>query len=191
MTPNCTPASTASTSITYYDSNSNVLGHSTENVEYGKFLTVPSPLPATVKIGDTAVYGTETIYTDSTKATLKGQRLLSYVIEADASSNQTAVANLITRDFNTANQLLFTQQSKFRLAADGALTAISQDIQYSTTSTARLVLTATPWSRLANQSVRVYSVKRGKRRGNKSTYLKVKLSVHAGCEPSFKRFHTM
>ena len=141
---NCTPASSASTTVGYYDSNYSLLGHSTQNVEYGKFLTVPALLPTSVKIGDTAVYGTETIYADSTKTTLKGQRTLSYVIEADVGSTQTAVANLITRDFNTANQLLYTQQSRFRLAADGTLTPISQDLQFSTTSSNHLVLTAVP-----------------------------------------------
>lgn len=139
---NCTPASAASTATGYYDSNYNPLGHSVSGTEYGKFLTIPTALPTSVKVGDTAIYGTETIYTDSTKTTTTGQRNLSYVIEADGTSTSTSIANLITKQFNTANQLLFTQQSRYRMAADGTLTNLSIDVQYSTTSTNHLLYTA-------------------------------------------------
>lgn len=139
---NCTPASAASTSIGYYDSNYNPLGHSSVGVEYGKFLAVPSALPTSVKVGDTAVFGTETIYSDSTKLVVKGQRSLSYVIEADGTSTSTAIVNLITKDFNQTNQALFTQQARYRIATDAKLTAMSIDVQYSYTSTTHLLFTA-------------------------------------------------
>lgn len=139
---NCTPASSATTAKSYYDSNYNPLGHSAIGTEYGVFLTVPSPLPTSVGVGDTAVFGTETIYTDSTKATVKGQRILSYVIEKDGASTSTAIANLITRNFNTASQLLFTQQTRYRMTGDGTLRAVSIDVQFSTTSTNHFVYTA-------------------------------------------------
>jgi len=139
---NCTPTSAAHTSISYYDSSYNPLGHSSIGVEYGKFLTIPSALPTSVKIGDTAVFGTETIYSDSTKQVTKGQRSRSYVIEADGASGSTAIVNLITKDFNLSNQLLFTQQSRFRMATDGKLTALSIDVQASTTSTNHFLYTA-------------------------------------------------
>ena len=138
---NCTPSSNASTSTGYYDSNYNPLGYSTIGVDYGKFLTIPSPLPVSVKVGDTAVFGTETIYADSTKQITTGQRTLSYVIETDGASTSTAIANLITKQFNTSSQLLFTQQSRYRMAADGTLTIVSIDVQYATTSTNHLVYT--------------------------------------------------
>ena len=138
---NCTPATAAVTSTGYYDSNYTPLGSSTPGVEYAKFLTAPPALPASVKVGDTAVFATLTVYSDSTKATVTGQRLLSYVIEADTAT--TAVANLITKAYNTSSQLLFTQQSRYRIAADGTLTVISIDVQYSTTSTNHLVFTKT------------------------------------------------
>lgn len=138
---NCTPATAAVTSTGYYDSNYTPLGSSTPGVEYAKFLTAPPALPASVKVGDTAVFATLTVYSDSTKATVTGQRLLSYVIEADTAT--TAVANLITKAYNTSSQLLFTQQLRYRIAADGTLTVISIDVQYSTTSTNHLVFTKT------------------------------------------------
>lgn len=125
---NCTPASAAATSTIYYDSNYNVLGHSAIGIEYGKLLTIPTPLPTSVKVGDTGVYGIEIIYSDSTKQTIKGHRNFSYVIEADGTSTSTAIVNLIVKSFDTANQLLFTQQSRYQMAANGTLTALSIDV---------------------------------------------------------------
>lgn len=138
---NCTPATNAVSATGYYDGSYSPLGSSIPGVEYTKFLTVPPPLPTSVKVGDTAVYATQTTYTDSTKSITTGQRVLSYVVEADTAN--TAIANLITRSYNASDQLLFTQQARFRIAADGTLTTVSIDVQYSTTSTDRLVYTKT------------------------------------------------
>ena len=136
---NCTPASTAVTGTSYYDTSFSLLGSSTPGIDYTKYATAPPALPTSVKVGDTAVFSTLTVYADSTKATVTGQRLLSYVIEADTTT--TAIANLITKGYNASGQLLFTQQSRYRIAADGSLTVISIDVQYSTTSTNHLVYT--------------------------------------------------
>ena len=136
---NCTPASAAVTSTVYYDSSYSPLGSSTIGVDYAKFETAPPALPTSVKVGDTAVVATLTVYANSTKATVTGQRVLSYVVEADTSI--TAIANLITKAYNASGQLLYTQQSRFRIAADGSLTSMSIDVQYSTTSTNHLVYT--------------------------------------------------
>ena len=110
-------------------------------MEYTKFQTLPPALPPSVKVGDTAVFTTLITYTDSTKATVTGQRILSYVIESDAAD--TAIANFITRSYNAANQLLFTQQSRLRIASNGTLTALSIDLQFATTSTNHFVYTKT------------------------------------------------
>lgn len=138
---NCNPASSAATSTEYFDSNYNFIGNSAAGTEYGVFLTVPTPFPTSVKVNDTAAFSIETIYTDSTKQIARGTRKLGYVIEADGASTNTAIVNLITRDFNTASQLLFTQQSRFRIAAGGPLTAVSIDVQSSTNAN-HLVYTA-------------------------------------------------
>ena len=136
---NCVPASSATTGTTYYDSNFTPLGSSTPGEEYAKFQTAPPPLPTTVKVGDTAQYGTLTLYTDSTKAVSTGTRLLSYVVEADSASS--AIVNLIAREYDTSNRLLYTQQSRYRINSAGTLSPVSIDIQYSTTSTTHLLLT--------------------------------------------------
>jgi hypothetical protein len=136
---NCTPATLAATATNYFDTNYAPLGSSTPAGEYTKFVTVPPPIPASVKVGDTANYATQTNYADSTKAVVTGQEFLSYVIEADTAS--TAIVNLISKSYDTSNQLLSTEQNRFRIAADGTLTVVSVDIQFSTTSTTHLLLT--------------------------------------------------
>ena len=139
---NCTPESSAATIVTYTDSNYVSVGSSSAGVSYGKYLIPPISLPTSVKIGDTAVYGTENMYTDSTKQTSMGQRTYSFVIEQDGASTTTAIVNFISRNFNTANQLLLTSQSRTRITVDGVRTPVSIDLQYSTTSTKHLILTA-------------------------------------------------
>ena len=136
---NCTPTSGADTSTTFYDANYTPLGISNPGGDYEKFQTVPPPLPASVMVGNTASYGTLIVYTDSSKTVTTGTRVFSYVVEADTAS--TAIINLISRSFDNASQLLGTQQSRYRIAANGSLTIVSIDTQLSTTSTTHLLLT--------------------------------------------------
>lgn len=137
----CALSSGAVTATAFFDSAYAPLGSSIIGVEYVKFLTVPPPLPGTVSVGATGIVATLTTYTDSTKTVTTGQRVLSYVIEADTTN--TAIVNLIARIYNSSNQLLATQQTRLRIAANGTLTMVSIDVQYSTTSTAHLVYTKT------------------------------------------------
>jgi hypothetical protein len=136
---NCTPTSSAVTSTNYYDSSYAPLGSIIPNTEYSRYQALPQGIPSTVKVGDTAVLATLDVYTNSTKAVKTGQRVVSYVVEQDTSNS--VFVTLITRSFNTSNQLLFTQQSKYRLSDVGTLTIVSIDVQYSTTSTNRLIYT--------------------------------------------------
>jgi hypothetical protein len=136
---NCTPSSSTTSGVEYYDANYTPVGTMTTGEEYAKFPVVPNPLPASVRVGDGATVGTLLVYTDSTKAVQTGTRVISYLIEADSPS--TAIVNLVSKDYDLSNQLLLTQQNRFRMAADGTLTSISVDLQYSTTSTLHIVLT--------------------------------------------------
>jgi hypothetical protein len=56
-------------------------------------------------------------------------------IEADGAG--TAIVHLVVKSYDAAAQLLFTQQSRHRIAADGGLTLVSIDVQFSTTGTNR------------------------------------------------------
>lgn len=133
---NCTPASIASTSTTYYDSNYIPLGTNTVGGNYSVFLTPPS-LPTSVLVGSTGVVGTITRYTNSTKSTAAGRGDYSYVVEADTAS--TAIINLIDKEYNASSTLTGTQQSRYRIAATGALVPVSIDVQYANGSTTHLV----------------------------------------------------
>jgi hypothetical protein len=135
---NCTPASIAQTYTGYFDSNYVPLGHNSVGVNYGVYLT-PTSIPTSVTVGGTGVYGTETLYTNSTKATGNGSIVQSYVVEADTST--TAIVNLISKIYNAAGTLTATEQDRYRIAAVGALTPVSADIQYANGSTTHLVVT--------------------------------------------------
>lgn len=149
----CTPVTSQSEYVNYYDSNYQLLGHALSSydasttlatpVEYGTLPAATNPLPSSAKVGDTAYLGTETIYTDSSRTTTVGYDFLSYVIESDAPSTTSAIINLITERYDTPgkNKLLFKQQARSRMVEDGTLTDLSIDVQYSTTSTTHLVFT--------------------------------------------------
>jgi hypothetical protein len=135
---NCTPASFAGTSISYYDTNYKPVGSEVPGTDYAVYST-SNDLPTSVKVGDTAQFASVDVYSSSTKQVRNGTRVLSYTVEADSSS--TAIVNLIAKGYNASNQLLYTQQSRYRINTSGQLTAVSKDIQYSTTSTSRMVWT--------------------------------------------------
>ena len=138
---NCTPASSASTSTAYFDSNYIVLGSIPQS---GSSITVwqSFTLPSSVKVGSVGIVGTENQYTDSTKTVNTGHRDVSYVIEADSATS--VIYNEISKYYNpyTANdavkdgKLRSVYQYRYRFGATGALSLISVDIQtYITGST--------------------------------------------------------
>ena len=135
----CNQLSGAATGTQYFDQNYTMIGFNIPGQEYAKLATAPTPVPEAVRVGDTAVFATLNTYQDSTKTTPKGQRQVSYVIESDTST--TAIANLITKGYNTSGQLLYTNQTRYRLSTVGTLSIISIDVQYSTTSTLHLIFT--------------------------------------------------
>lgn len=135
---NCTPASTAQSSTAYFTSNYVPLGFNNIGVNYAVYLTPPT-IPTTVTVGATGAYGTQTLYTNSTKATGNGTAVQSYVIEADTSS--TAIVNLIAKVYNASGTLTLTEQDRYRIDAAGTLTPTSIDSQSSNGSTTHLVLT--------------------------------------------------
>lgn len=137
---NCSPSSSTATGTNYYDANYTPIGTLIPSLEYSKFSTAPSALPSAAAVGDTADYATLTTYTDSTKATTTGRRVLSYVIEADTAT--TVIVNFIVRTYDTTPQLQLTQQTRYRMAANGTLSLVTIDIQYSgSLGTAHLVYT--------------------------------------------------
>lgn len=134
---NCTPAVTAQTLTNYYTNDYVPLGFNSPGVSYGVW-AVPPTIPASVKVGDTAILGTINLYTDSTKTTPNGRSDQSYVVEANTSD--TAIVNMISKVYSQSGTLLATEQSRMRIDAAGTLTPVSEDILYATSNT-RLILT--------------------------------------------------
>jgi hypothetical protein len=143
---NCSVSTLTSNTVTYFNANFTPLGSEDAGVEYAVFSTAASPLPVRVAVGDSGSYGVQTLYTDSTRKTASGRREFSYTIEADAASGKpaSAIFNLAARTYDTGNVLQLTRQSRYRIAADGSVTPISVDDQYSGGSTVHLLSKAQP-----------------------------------------------
>lgn len=136
---NCTTASISITGSTYYDANYAVIGAVSTPVSYAKAVNASLALPVSVRVNDTGVLSTLTVYTDSTKTTTAGQVILSYVVEPDTSS--TAIVNVISKGYNASNILLLTQQTRYRIDAVGNGGILSIDLQAASISTNHFILT--------------------------------------------------
>src|SRR5450830_1043929 len=119
----CTPASVTATVNTYYDTNFTPLGFSSVGV-YSVYLP-PLSIPASIMVGDTGTIGTTADFTDSSKITLAGKTVVSYVVEPDTAS--TAIVNLIFKTFDNSENLTSTEQDRYRISSTGALTPVSKD----------------------------------------------------------------
>lgn len=131
----CTPASGASTTVRYFDSNYVPRGFSRTG-DYGVYLTAPF-VPSTARVNDVVVVGTITKYTSSAKTTPNGREDITLSMEADTAT--TAIVNMISKTYNASGTLKSTEQDRYRVASDGSLTPLSVDIQYSNGSTTHLV----------------------------------------------------
>jgi hypothetical protein len=136
--PGCNAVNITQNSTNFFDSNFVPVGNIIVGGDYSVFLIPPS-VPTSVKVGDTGTIGTETSFTDSTKATPTGTVVTSYVIEADTST--TAIVNLISTNSDTAGTLTSTEEDRFRITAVGALTPISTILLSADASRTRVVLT--------------------------------------------------
>ena len=105
----------------FYDGSFAPLGMSVPNLSYTRF-AAPVTIPASVKVGDTAVLGNAPSWTNSAKVTLNGSETVSYAVEADTETS--VIVKFITRGFDLDNSLLFTDIESYRLTADGRLTLV-------------------------------------------------------------------
>ena len=121
-------ASGTDTGKTYFDTNYMPVGLHIDGSggEYAKYQAPPTGLPLTAKVRDSGDIVTLTTYKDSPTTPPTGKRVLSYVIEADTAT--TAIANMVTRSYNVGGTLLATEQTRYRMAADGSLTMVSINV---------------------------------------------------------------
>lgn len=136
----CTPATSGSSSTSFYDANTLLLGG--VSADGSVYRVVPQPhlmLPTTVRVGDSGQRDTELAFTDSTKTTQLGYYERSFQVEAY--TDTTAIVNFVSRRYNTSRQLLDTVQNRYRIDETGKLFKLSIDIQYNTGSSRHLLLT--------------------------------------------------
>jgi hypothetical protein len=142
---NCTPAHTEATETEYFDADPNAfyasLGSTIAGSEYGVYQPAAS-FPVSVRVGDApGTYGTELLYSDSSKVALTGRAVRTWRIDADTAS--TAFVTLTTQVLGPTSLVETTQQSRYRIAADGVLSILSVDIQVAGANPLHLTLTPT------------------------------------------------
>jgi hypothetical protein len=134
---NCSPQTVATTTTTYLDPMTYLpLGSVTVGSEYAVAQARPSVLPLSVNVGDSAAVVGFDVYSNSTKTVLVGTRSATFMITADSAT--TALLTIITKDF-VGTALQGTQQTSYRMSADGSLSLISVDV--TTISGTHLLLT--------------------------------------------------
>ena len=140
---NCQPASSSSTGFTYYNSSYANLGLAVTGGEYAAFqpASTPTALPATAQIGNSGTIVTLNTYSNSSKTTLTGTRVVKWQIEADGTSTTSAIFALITENYNTSNLLLSTQTSRYRIAQNGTLTVTTIEVKFVGTTALNLLYT--------------------------------------------------
>jgi hypothetical protein len=136
---NCTPAHTEATETEYFDAGYASLGSTIAGSQYGVYQPAAS-FPVSVKVGDApGTYGTELLFSDSSKVALTGRAVRTWRVDADTAS--TAIVTLTTQVLGPTSELETTQQSRYRVAADGMLSILSVDIQVAGANALHLVLT--------------------------------------------------
>jgi hypothetical protein len=139
---NCTPRSSRNVTQAYYDLDHNPLATTTTDGVTGFFDVSGNGLPAEVKVGDQGAFGTETLYGDSLQTAVVGRTEVSYVIGPDTAT--TAIATIVSKVYSAGNELLSTQQMRYRMSVDGGFAPDSIDVNYAPGSTAQLTFTRRP-----------------------------------------------
>lgn len=139
---NCTPRSSRNVTQAYYDLDHNPLATTTTDGVTGFFELSGNGLPVEVSVGDQGAFGTETLYGDSLQTVIVGRTEVSYLIGADTAT--TAIATIVSKVYGPGNELLSTQQMRYRMSTEGGFTPDSIDVSYAPGSTAQLTFTRRP-----------------------------------------------
>jgi hypothetical protein len=133
--PNCGGAS-SETQSTFYDANYDVLGSSFPGEEYVRRTGTVTPLPASVRAGDSGSYATYALFTDATRTVPLGTRTVTWTVEADSASS--LVLTLVLRDTTPAGAADGTQRTRYRITTVGVASVASIEFEV---GTARIVFT--------------------------------------------------
>lgn len=131
---NCTPKDTMTVAKDYYTSGwtaplgfNYISGTTSTNQNYGVYAAIPT-IPTTLRVGDTGSLGTINLWTNSTKATPAGRRVVTY--SATQESTSTILLTLAFVDYDTSSVRRYTETDVFRVNTDGVATLLSITINY-------------------------------------------------------------
>lgn len=114
----------ASKSTSYFNSNYEMLGNSTDAGYSERVTNSPSLPPLTAKVGDSGALWTFNTYSDSTKSSLIGKTVYSYVIEPDTAS--TALLKVIFDVYDNASKKLGNGSIVFKITPVGGISRVSE-----------------------------------------------------------------
>lgn len=100
------------------------LGEVLPSGEYWVAQAGSTSVPTTVKVNDTAVTAKFNRYSDSSKTTLLGTAVRSYVIEPDTS--KTAIAKFLENEYDTSKTQVSSSQTSYRIDQFGSVTWLSE-----------------------------------------------------------------
>jgi len=132
---NCTPASTTGTGRDFYDSNFIPIGYSilsgspANNAFYGVYAGTPN-IPISLTAGASGSIGTENLFTNSSKTTSAGRRVVTYTSVAETSLS--LLMNLNSQVYDASSNLTYTERSTYRITTAGVATLLALEVEYPT-----------------------------------------------------------
>jgi hypothetical protein len=130
---NCTPSSTTGTGQDFYDSNFAPLGYTvlsgspSNNAFYGVYSGTPN-IPLSLTAGASGSIGTELLYTNSSKTTSAGRRVVTYTSAAETSLS--LLLNITSQVYDTNSNLTYTERNTYRITTAGVATLLALEVEY-------------------------------------------------------------
>jgi hypothetical protein len=139
---NCAAAGSVSAlHVAYYDANFAYLGQGNAPGPAGSVWVADAPwsVPATLKVGDAGTYGSSTLYSDSSRTTVIGRDVHTYLVQA--STGTTALLVLSAEYKDASGNLLYSTKETHQLQQGAAPVLVSVEYQYVTPNPMHLVYT--------------------------------------------------
>jgi len=112
-----------STTVSYFDLNYNLLGES-DGATYYVLGNTP-PIPEKVKVGDRGFLYSYNLYTGSTKNTLIGTSIISYIVEPDTLT--TALVSLVATLKDGVGNTIATSSRVLRVTPSGGVALVKEN----------------------------------------------------------------
>jgi hypothetical protein len=125
VTVSGTTESISSSVTSYSDSNYLPLGSIDADDGTYSVVTSSSALPTAAHVNDTGSVSSATTYTDSTKATVVGFTVSTFVV--DSGTETSVIFHLIDKHYDGSNALVETVDERYRVTTDGIMTFVSVD----------------------------------------------------------------